>query len=306
MQRNHALQSLLEPFVFLFAFQYTANPMKTRAVLGIIFSLFAFASTNAFGVIPYNDIQIPTELAKGVSEADFKRITDLLHKIYAPKIEEKSHLKFVMNADWSDETVNAYATREVDAWTVQIAGGIARAPGMTKDSFALIVCHEIGHHLGGAPRTFLYDGWPSAEGQADYWASSKCLKNYYQALLEDEVIIKTDLPAKVSKDCTSVYKGYAEMKICIRSMMAAIDFSNFLNELPDNKVATSIERFDDRIVKGTNTNHYPRPQCRVDTVYSGALCDIDANVATSETDAKIGHCNDATKLGTRPRCWYKP
>lgn len=284
--------------------------MKKLQFFGLLSLVFGVAfSSQAFGVVPYNAVSIPTyssNLAQTITEEDFNKVTDILYKLYAPKISAKGGVKFVMNADWKDATVNAFATREIETWTVHIAGGIARAPGMTKDSFALIVCHEIGHHLGGAPRTFLYDGWPSAEGQADYWASSKCLKNYYNQLANEVVEIGSDVPEKVMRDCSSVYKKYSELKICVKSMMATISFSNFLNELPDNKTPTSIELFDDREVKGTNTNNYPRPQCRVDTIYQGALCNIEANVATSETDAKIGHCNDLEKPGIRPRCWYKP
>ncbi|MBY0412957.1 MAG: hypothetical protein K2Q18_02270 [Bdellovibrionales bacterium] len=282
--------------------------LKKLSLFTGLFILLVLKAPNAFGVVPYNDLEIPPFLNRAsdaVHEDDFKNITDLLYKIYAPVISEKSGLKFIMNADWNDATVNAYAGRDAESWSVNIAGGIARAPGMSKDSFAFIVCHEIGHHLGGAPRTFLFDGWPSAEGQADYWAASKCLKKYYQAKANEEVSIGSNVPAKVTSDCTSVYKDFSEFKICIKSMIATIHFSNFLNELPDIKKPTSIESFDDRIVKGTNTNHYPRPQCRVDTVYSGVLCNIEANVATSETDAKLGHCNDISQLGARPRCWFK-
>ncbi len=263
----------------------------------------------AANVIPDNDLHFPPIRVKGfevVTEHDFNTVTKILHKIYAPVVLEKAQVPLIMNATWGDDTVNAYATREVESWTVHVAGGIARAKGMTKDSLALIVCHEIGHHLGGAPRTFLYEGWPSAEGQADYWATSKCLKNYYAELKNEELSINENIPDKVIKDCSNVYKNVTELKVCIRTMLASISFAHFLNNLPDAKVTVSIDATDARQVKGTNTNDYPRAQCRIDTLYQGALCSIGSNVATSETDAKIGHCNDVNRPGTRPRCWYKP
>ncbi len=259
-------------------------------------------------VIPDNDLSIPPLTIKEtdtVTEHEFNTVTKLLHKIYAPTVEQLHGVKLIMNADWKDSTVNAFATREVETWTVHVSGGIARAKGMTQDSLALIVCHEIGHHLGGAPRTFLYEGWPSAEGQADYWASSKCMKKYYEVLKHEEVAIDRNVPDKVLKDCNYIYKNLPEFKICVRTLLSAVDFSHFLNALPDIKTPTSIELSDSRQVKGTNTNDYPRPQCRLDTIYQGALCTINADVATSETDATIGHCNDVTKPGHRPRCWYK-
>jgi hypothetical protein len=283
--------------------------MKTLKLFTLLVTVFTSLNLLATNAIPENRLSVPDLSPLNshvVSEADFIKITETLYKIYAPKIEEKGGVKLIMNADWSDDTVNAFATREVDSWSVHVAGGIARSPGMTEDSLALIVCHELGHHLAGAPRTFLFEGWPAAEGQADYWAASKCLKNYYQELEKDSVTISHELPEKAVKDCADVYKNLTELKVCIRSMMATQGFSNFLNALPDVKVPTSLVSFDAREVKGTNTNHYPRPQCRVDTVYRGALCNLDPNVATSESDAKLGHCNDTSKPGTRPRCWYKP
>lgn len=288
----------------------TLRFMKSTLV-ALYLSFFLIGSTQAkLNVIPENDLknslQSRPKFAGAVNESDFNFVSKTLHKIYAPKILEKGGLKFIMNANWKDDTVNAYATREVDSWSVHIAGGIARAKGMTKDSLALIICHEIGHHLAGAPRTFLYEGWPSAEGQADYWATSKCMKKYYQEIFHEEVLLDQSIPKKIITDCTAIYKTSPSLKVCIRSMMASLNFADFLNALPGAKVVISIETPDTRQVKGTNTNDYPRPQCRLDTLYQGTLCEIDSNVLTSDEDDKAGHCIDTNKPGTRPRCWYKP
>lgn len=283
--------------------------MKIIEFLTYITLLFSTSGWAKAPAIPENGWSIPSVRVKdfvGVSEHDFNVVTSTLHKLYAPKIKEKGNVEFVMNADWQDATVNAYATREVATWTVHVAGGIARGKGMTKDSLALIVCHEIGHHLGGAPRTFLYDGWPSAEGQADYWASSKCLKNYYKELANEEIKLDSTIPEKIISECSFNFKAYSEIKVCVRTLLASLDFANFLNALPDAKAPVSLDASDTRQVKGTNTNNYPRPQCRFDTLYQGALCDVGSDVATSDSDAKIGHCNDISKPGARPRCWYKP
>ena len=282
----------------------------------IKFFLFVFIlsfTQTAFGaaIIPEDGPRNPLADIKNfdtVSEQDFNYITQLLHKIYSPDIEKKSGLKFVMAADWKDATVNAYATRSLDSWKIHVNGGFARAYGMTDDSLALSICHEIGHHLGGAPRTYLYGGWPSAEGQADYFATSKCLKRYYAELeLEDSYEINTvSVPDKVLWDCNVVYKKLSDLKICVRSQMASLDFAQFLNSFPHVKSLVLLELKDSKVVKGTNTNDYPKSQCRFDTLYQGSLCAINSNVATSDTDAKIGHCNDESKPGARPRCWYKP
>ncbi len=274
--------------------------------------LFLFSLTSiVFGanVIPENDLSNPPLIVKdfgAITEHDFNEVTSTLYKIYAPIIEEKSGLKFVMIADWKDATVNAYATQSLESWNVHINGGIARAKGMTIDGLALVVCHEIGHHLGGAPKNFLYYGWPAAEGQADYFATSKCLKKYYRELSIEGFALDTNASEAIILDCNGVYKNLADLKVCVRTQMASSEFAFFLNSLPGvrNPIVFGVK--DPKVVKGTITNEYPKPQCRFNTLYQGALCSINSDVATSDTDAKIGNCNDESKPGTRPRCWYKP
>lgn len=40
---------------------------------------------------------------------------------------------------------------------------------MTRDGLALVICHELGHHFGGAPKsTVPLKKWNSYKGQVDY------------------------------------------------------------------------------------------------------------------------------------------
>lgn len=242
----------------------------------------------------------------GITETEFYNTASILHGLYTDAIYEKGEVGFSMNADWYDETINAFAVREPGLWSVFINGGMARAAGMNKDGLAFILCHEIGHHLGGAPRTFKYDGWPSSEGQADYWAGSKCLKKYYQFLKDEPFEMDSHVPEKAIKECGVVYNNSLDYRVCLRTMNAIVGFAKFINSLPDTKQFVSILTPETKEVRGTNTNDYPRAQCRIDTIYSGALCNLDASLKTSDDDQRIGNCNDQKKPGARPRCWYRP
>lgn len=262
---------------------------------------------NSQSLVGGEESYIPVNPNKdGVTQSEFFYISSLLQSLYTADIYEKGGVAFGMNADWYDETINAYASREPGLWSVHINGGMARAQGMNKDSLAFIICHEIGHHLAGGPQTFKFDGWPSAEGQADYWATSKCLKRYYHFLQNQEFSVDPAVPERALKDCAAVYNTSLEYRICLRTMNAVVSFGHFINSLPDTKQFVNILTPDDRQVKGTNMNDYPRAQCRIDTLYSGALCYLDASLKTSDDDPKVGHCNDQKKPGARPRCWYKP
>ena len=66
---------------------------------------------------------------------------------------------------------------------VSIMGGNLTNEYMTLDSLALLVCHELGHFLGGAPKRIYLDPeedqeWNTVEGQADYFSTLKCMKRY--------------------------------------------------------------------------------------------------------------------------------
>lgn len=238
-----------------------------------------------------------------VEETDFNALLVRLQDLYQPVVN-KLGKKLEIVGDWEDATVNAVATRDQDLWRINVAGGIARAPKMTKDGLLIIVCHELGHHLGGAPRMALYGGWPSAEGQADYWATSKCLKRYYQKYRHDGEILS--LPEKVKTECHSQYTTTEEREVCLKSVSASVKFGQFLDTLNPKKPTISFESPDARQVKGTNINDYPRPQCRFDTLYAGALCTVNALDLNSPENVESSNCNNQERPGVRPRCWFKP
>ncbi len=265
------------------------------------------ANKNGVKFVEENQLYFPSYLRTKsdsiLAETDFNTILVRLQDLYAP-IVEKEGRKLEIIGDWEDATVNAVATRDQSIWKINVAGGIARAPKMTKDGLLIIVCHELGHHLGGAPRMALYGGWPSAEGQADYWATSKCMKRYYQKYHNEGEIIA--LPEKVKTLCKEQFMATEDRSVCLKSISASVKFGQFLDTLNPKKPAISFDTPDTRSVKGTNINDYPRPQCRFDTLYAGSLCTVNAHEQNSYENIESSNCNDQERPGARPRCWFKP
>ena len=71
---------------------------------------------------------------------------------------------------WESTSINAQAWCLGESH-VRVYGGLARNPFLTRAGLSLVLAHETGHHLGGAP----YDPampWLSWQGQADFWAAS--------------------------------------------------------------------------------------------------------------------------------------
>jgi hypothetical protein len=273
------------------------------------------------GILPENDLYIPAyqKSINGISEEEFNKAIDEIEEIYAPIIANMG-AKLDVERRWEDGTVNAYASQSGKTWKVAMFGGLARHETITKDGLALVVCHEIGHHIGGAPKKGSAAGggwwggseggaisWASNEGQADYFATLKCLR---KAWINDnnEAIVKTlNAPKIVIDMCKKTYnKNKVDTALCVRTSMAGKSVSDLfsaLSRLPETKFDTP----DANVVSSTNHNH-PKAQCRLDTYYQGSLCDVSMNEDVSQSEEVRGTCHGSLghKIGTRPLCWFKP
>jgi hypothetical protein len=294
----------------------------TAMVLGLSFTVSGFTCSpdGNGGFVPENDLYIPAD-AKGVLGIDadqFNRAIDKVEEVYAPIVSSMGG-KLDIERNWDDGTVNAYASRSGRTYKVAMFGGLARHATITEDAMSLVVCHEIGHHIGGAPKkggstsggwwggSAGASTWASNEGQADYFATLKCLRKTFLNDNNAEIVSKMNVPSMVSEACAKANKRNAdETAVCIRMSMAGksvADLFSSLSRLPEAKFDTP----DRKIVSSTDDNH-PKAQCRLDTYFQGSLCDINMNEDVSQTDEVKATCHPSlghTK-GTRPLCWFKP
>lgn len=139
---------------------------------------FTCTEDGSQGIVPENDLNISVHAKRtgGISEETFNSVIDEAEELYTSIISGMGGT-LEIERNWEDGTVNAYAQRLGSTWKVSMFGGLARHETITRDGFALVVCHEIGHHIGGAPKKVSYwsNPWASNEGQADYFATLKCL-----------------------------------------------------------------------------------------------------------------------------------
>jgi len=300
----------------------------TAMVLGLCLSTTAFTCSEdgKGGFVPENDMYISVGQKSrlgGITEEQFNRAIDKVVEIYEPIVSNMG-AKLSVERRWSDGTVNAYASQSGNTWNVAMFGGLARHETITEDAMSLVVCHEIGHHIGGAPKkggSIRATGggwwggstgggtisWASNEGQADYFATLKCLRKTFLNDNNKAIISKMDVPASVTEMCKKMTKNNAEdSAICVRTSMAGKSVANLfsaLSRLPEAKFDTP----DSKVVSSTDDNH-PKAQCRLDTYFQGSLCDVNMNDDVSQTDEVTGTCHPKLgfKVGTRPLCWFKP
>ena len=247
------------------------------------------------GFLPPNNMMIPVGQGKGIDEVSFNQVLDRAEAFYKPVFAARG-ATLVVNRLWSDPTVNASANQSGMKWHINMYGGLARHKAVTADGFALVVCHEIGHHIGGYPKK----SWATNEGGADYYATLKCMRS----LLNQTAVAAVDPLAKAG--CAVSFPEGAERDLCESGTMAGISVSSLLAELggrPQPSLATP----DITVVTRTNDAH-PAAQCRLDTYFQGAVCVKPVSEPLSETQPGPGACTtaDGFQTGVRPLCWFKP
>ncbi len=261
------------------------------------------------GFLPDNDMRIPVGMKRmlgGITEAQFNNVIGRVERFYSPVISNLG-AKLVIERLWTDEKVNAYAKRDFPlVWTVQMFGGLARHEAITPDGFALVLCHEVGHHIGGAPKKRAgMNPWASSEGQSDYFATLKCLRQLF--LNDNNAAIGKTLaaPAELIAACKKTFTR-DDVNICIRSGMAGASVATLFASMGSEKLASFSTP--DLSVVASNVDSHPATQCRLDTFFQGSICDVSFNEDVHQSDEIRGTCHKAAghSSGLRPRCWHKP
>ncbi len=262
------------------------------------------------GFVPENDmyISVNAKTLGGITEEDFHDVIDQAYAIYAPIIEAKGK-NLVVERKWEDGTVNAYARQVGNNWMVSMFGGLARHETITKDAFMLVICHEIGHHIGGAPKYTDWYGnpdWASNEGQSDYFAGLKCARRVFSQQDNVAMMANQDVPEIVREHCSSEHNSTQDQAICERIAMAGQSVGFLFQDLRNETVAPAFETPDQKQVSQTSHRH-PGTQCRLDTYFNSGVCGVNFEEDVKQDDYRVGACvRESHELGLRPRCWFKP
>ncbi len=287
--------------------------MNKRLLAAVLLSLFAAGSVSAEervlcrGFLPDNDLKIPVGAvtALGMGEASFNAVLDRVEAVYKPIFAAKG-AKLRVNRKWTDDTVNAGAMQFNSTWVINMFGGLARHPAVTPEGFALVACHEIGHHVGGFPKkelTFPKPApfWATTEGGADYFATLKCLR---LIMTGKEDTSKLD-PFAV-KACNAAFADTADRKFCEIGALAGMSSATLSKSVRGESLALAFSTPDLSMV-GKTLEEHGGTQCRLDSLFQGALCAKPVTEDVVDKGPASGACTAAQgfRVGLRPRCWYK-
>jgi len=252
-----------------------------------------------------------------VSEDEANLLLKRFHDEFAP-LAATHGARLFTELDYTATSPGAMATRSYDhkKWFIKIWGGIPKFPSATGDTYTLILCHELGHHLGGYP-FYSHDAneWAAAEGQADYWATQACAKRLWR----DEINVNTTFSGVKNTGCETLFVEENEVNLCKR-IYRAVDINAELEGKTSKGGLPSIQRRDTSVVRELLVSH-PKAQCRVDSMLMGLRCPrefdfsyipgrgnpLGQNTLSSENQARMSSCftADGYTHGTRPLCWFK-
>lgn len=281
--------------------------LGTLAALAIVPASVALACTSngKDGIFPENNLYIPASKSAfySTTKEEFVNAVTKMQAVYAPFFTAVGR-EYKIVADWEDGTVNAYANQRGKVSEVHMFGGLARHNKVTSDGFMLVICHETGHHMGGAPRKGT--SWASNEGQSDYFATLKCAREIWKDEDNIAVVSKMQIPQTVTDQCQKAFDTAEDLAICARAAMGGKSLADTLGDL-GRTGDTDFDKPDPAVVTEMDDTH-PAAQCRLDTYFSGALCNKSKDTLPDNRDPTVASCSQEKGeiLGIRPLCWYLP
>jgi hypothetical protein len=275
-----------------------------------IFSILFLSISSSYASVPDNALKFPMLGNKLKSFKSmpmelmrFQKVIEHFENTWIDILREEYSKKLIINIDLEDERVNASCSRDDDNNPIlKIRGGLLRHPEMNEEVLNFLLCHELGHFMGGAPKSFRgrssKRSWSSVEGQADYFAATKCLpKLYSQEIMGLDFSKSTLIKDRVKSVC--------EGEVCSRVVYSGLLATRFFASLKRGSTLPEIGN-NERHYPSATLQRHPSPQCRLDTIVSAVKCDVDYSYLMDDFDISIGACikKDVNLAGERASCWF--
>ena len=280
--------------------------MKYFAALFCFISSVSYANTvlekteNCFDLRSSQSEMLSLSILPTIDAPTRDAIFEVFQNTYKRKFSELN-LSLEITED-PNTAFGAFAEREGNVARIRINQGTRYHQRLNPNLYAMILCHELGHHLGGAPR--FADSWASVEGEADYFATLKCWRTIETSLPSFLTMDPIDSDSiKIQNDCISSYSTDSQTRIkCQHALNTALQLTKVLAGLSGfsatglNSDATSTSRV------STTFPFANEPVCRWLTFRSGGLCPASSDL---DVEAQYGACTTQfAPLSARPVCWF--
>lgn len=212
----------------------------------------------------YFYLPVGSSNVSAISQQDYVGIIGRFIAHNYNRVVSETGLPLYVALEWENPYFGAFAKKNSDTMQISLWGGMARAPGATPGALAAILCHELGHIVGGQPRqTIPGVEWSSSEGQSDFFAASQCLPSFLNKY--------PDLVSSFDPEVMAVCK---ENLTCARTLQAGLEMSRLLQKYSYREYVPVSLNVTEKETAELLRNKYPSDQCRLDTFKNGALCQL--------------------------------
>ncbi|MFP5519610.1 MAG: hypothetical protein ACLGGX_06880 [Bdellovibrionia bacterium] len=226
----------------------------------IILSISLFFSGCSVAIADYF-YQPLEQNESGMTAQTYHEVRAYFMKAYNADVKTQLGRILLVQDQWESPYFLAYSELNPHFAAITVSGGIARTAHGSPALLATILCHELGHLLGGAPyQTIPHAEWASSEGTADHYAASKCLPKVYfdQPQWFSEVTLSR-AECGDSLECSFIYN----------MGMSFLVFLQRYSYRPN--VPVQFELWEDPTDQ-THLNSYPSDQCRLDIFKQSGQC----------------------------------
>lgn len=254
--------------------------------------------------MPENDLHLEESSLTNTSinEGEFNSVINNFMDAYYT-IATDFNYSLIVIGSWKNIQVNAVTWRNSDKMFIEIYGGLARR--LSVDAINMVLCHEMGHQVGGWP-LYTGDAWAAVEGQSDYYAAHVCAKKIFRTINFGDQAAHFRSTGQEAL-CDKRYNDYIDREVCYRTMAASLELAILLSS-GSGKLPSFNDRDATRVTRIMET--HPRAQCRLDTYKAAALCPSkwnDRYIPRTEKMSARYLCTPKKKTwkdASRPSCWF--
>lgn len=265
--------------------------------------IFLFFSGPVFALTVFNNSELKTENEVIMDRQIVETTVNEFKAYWDQRLQKQFNKNMQIQIDWDNTRADAHATRDMeDNLIIKINGGLLRQKFLNESTLHILLCHELGHYIGGAPKSFRgrtsKRSWSSAEGQADYFAINKCLL----PMLRDNPVMSI-----TQKSAPIKYHAFCAGDIdCMFSVDGAVNLTMMISQLKPSSILPSLTKKSNQRVSTTIYNH-PSAQCRLDTFIASLKCSKESDLVIDDNDYRVGSCiKDYQPEAARPACWFNP
>ncbi len=238
-----------------------------------------------------NQIKNIGEIFEIISKVEIQDDLDLVYSkagskflsIYGPIVKLQRNVPLNLVLDIEEPNMAAGVSLYKTEAHIGVGADLHRNPNITPDAYLAMLCHEVGHLLGGKPYSantlkpspqWVSNTPSSSEGQSDYFSSLACMKKVF-AETTPATVADFAVTPKIKNLCERQYPKLLDQNICKRSINAGYDLMLYISSIYTSfGPVTDFLKLEMDASEGRGLSAkgmYPSLQCRFDTIVAGAL-----------------------------------